>query len=171
MDSFAVSLASGAILKKPRLRQALIIALFFGVFQAVMPVLGWLAGFKVTTFISGLDHWIAFGLLAFIGTRMIMSALRSAGSENQFDPLKLSVLLTLAVATSIDAAAVGLSFSCLKNEIIKPATIIGIVTFIISFAGVYLGIYVGKLFSRRVVFFGGILLIGIGIKILIDHMS
>ena len=171
MDAFAISLAGGAILKRPRIQQALVIAMFFGLFQAIMPLFGWLAGYKLSALICGVDHWIAFGLLCLIGGKMMIDAVKETEKIKTFNPVQLSTLFMLSIATSIDAAAVGLSFACLEVAIVKPAVIIGVVTFIISYAGVYLGVFVGKLFGRRVEFVGGLLLIGIGVKILIDHMS
>ena len=146
MDCFAVSVASGIAIKQLRLRHALQIALFFGFFQAAMPVIGWLAGSTLTQLISGFDHWIAFALLAFIGGKMIYES-RKLEEEKTFDPLNLYVLIVLSFATSIDALAVGLSLSFLKVAIIVPSIIIGSVTFVISLAGLYIGEKFGHFFE------------------------
>jgi putative Mn2+ efflux pump MntP len=134
-----------------------------------MPVLGWLAGLSFIELISGFDHWLAFGLLAFIGGRMIYSA-RAASKEEKETKLTASVLLILSIATSIDALAVGLSFSLLRISITIPVIIIGVVTFLLSFAGFCFGNKLGQLFEREVRVVGGIVLIIIGIKILLEHL-
>jgi putative Mn2+ efflux pump MntP len=171
MDAFAVSLSSGLSYKRVRIGNALVIALFFGGFQAVMPIIGWLLGTYVERFISAIDHWIAFALLCIIGLRMIYEACRKTGHEKAIDPEKLHILLMLAVATSIDAFAVGLGLSFLQVPILLPVIIIGIVTFGISFSGVYLGATLGRFFRKKVEVLGGLILISIGIKILIEHLS
>jgi putative Mn2+ efflux pump MntP len=134
-----------------------------------MPVLGWLAGLSFIDLISGFDHWVAFGLLAFIGGRMIYSA-RANPKEEKEAKLTASVLLILSVATSIDALAVGLSFSLLRVSIITPVILIGVVTFLLSLTGFSFGNKIGKFFKRKVQAIGGIVLIAIGIKILLEHL-
>ncbi|MBN2621526.1 manganese efflux pump [candidate division WOR-3 bacterium] len=171
MDAFAVSISCGFSLKQGRTKNALIIALFFGGFQAGMPIIGWFLGTYVEQFISAIDHWVAFGLLCVIGLRMIYEACRKSGDERAFDPEKLAVLFVLAIATSIDAFAVGLSLSLLGVRIFMPALIIGTITFVVSFGGVYLGTAFGRLIGKRIEVLGGLLLIGIGVKILFDHLS
>ena len=141
----------------------------FGAFQALMPVLGWLAGLSFIELISGFDHWVAFGLLAFIGGKMIYSA-RANPKEEKEAKLTVPVLLILSVATSIDALAVGLSFSLLRVSITTPIIAIGVVTFLLSFAGFNFGNKLGKFFERKVQVIGGIVLIAIGIKILLEHL-
>lgn len=171
MDAFAVSIASGIGMKNLGVRHALLIALFFGGFQALMPVLGWAGGRTVAESIAAFDHWLAFGLLSAIGIKMIYEAFRFDEAERGPKRLSLRFLLVLSVATSIDALAVGLSFAFLDVGIATPAIIIGIVTFIMSFAGVYLGKRVGHLFEGKIEIIGGLILIGIGTKILIEHLS
>lgn len=170
MDAFAVSITSGIAIKRLRIRYALRIAFFFGAFQAIMPVIGWFAGLGMRDFISAIDHWIAFTLLLIVGGKMIYESTVMAGEEkNERDPLNLYVLVILSVATSIDALAVGLSLSFINVAIITPAVIIGVITFILSFLGVYVGDRFGHFFESRIEILGGIILIGIGIRILIEH--
>ncbi|MGB7531770.1 MAG: manganese efflux pump MntP family protein [Halobacteriota archaeon] len=170
MDAFAVSITSGITIKHLRINNALRIAIFFGLFQAFMPGIGWLAGFNLRDFISGIDHWIAFGLLSMIGCKMIFESTKMGSSEKEIDPLNIYVLLILAIATSIDAFAVGLSLSFLKISIVTPAIIIGIITFLLSFIGVFVGNRLGHFFENKIEVIGGLILIGIGIKILIEHL-
>jgi putative Mn2+ efflux pump MntP len=141
----------------------------FGFFQAFMPVLGWLAGLAFMDLIASFDHWVAFGLLAFIGGKMIYEA-RNESDEEKDVKLTVSVVLILSVATSIDALAVGLSFSLLQVSIIAPVIAIGVVAFLLSFAGFNFGSKLGKFFERKVQVIGGIVLIAIGIKILLEHL-
>ncbi|MCD6330295.1 MAG: manganese efflux pump [Candidatus Cloacimonetes bacterium] len=171
MDAFAVSLASGFSLKSSYLFWSCIIALFFGGFQALMPVLGWFGGSLFQSHIESFDHWIAFGLLLIIGCRMIYEAFSSHSEKKIIRPTNLVVLFGLAIATSIDALAVGLSFSLLDTQIFLPALLIGVVTFIISFYGVMLGKSLGVKWGERAHVFGGIVLILIGIKILFEHLA
>ena len=170
MDAFAISITSGLIIKRLKITYALRIAFFFGLFQAIMPIIGWLAGITLKNFISGTDHWIAFGLLSFIGCKMIYESTKMERNEKGFDPLNTYVLLLLSIATSVDALAVGLSLSLLKILIITPAVIIGIVTFLLCLIGVYIGDKFGHFFERKIEVVGGLVLIGIGIKILIQHL-
>ena len=169
MDSFAVSVASGFSIKLLRRRDALKMALFFGGFQAVMPALGWLAGLSFRHYIEGFDHWVAFGLLAFIGGKMVYESFTLAREEKLTDPPCTSLLLVLALATSLDALAVGLSLAVLRSEIVIPALVIGLVTFVICLVGVYLGHRFGHFFESKVEAVGGLILIGIGVSILIQH--
>ncbi|HOW28588.1 MAG TPA: manganese efflux pump MntP family protein [Elusimicrobiota bacterium] len=171
MDAFAVAVASGIALNNLKTKDALTIATSFGLFQAVMPVLGWWTGLSLRQFISGIDHWIAFGLLSAIGVKMIYEATRLDDDEKPMSSLRFRVLLLLAIATSIDALAVGLSFAFLHVPIIAPSLIIGAVTFVLSFAGVYLGRRVGHLFENKIEILGGLILIGIGLKILLQHLG
>lgn len=171
MDALAVALARGMAVRERRLRQAFRIALFFGLFQALMPMLGWLAGGELRAFISGLDHWVAFGLLALIGGKMVWESFRPQAAAGPAGPTGLGTLLLLAVATSIDALAVGLSLSLLQVPIVKPALLIGAVTFGLSLLGGLLGSRVGYLFGRWVEALGGLILIGIGLKILLEHLG
>jgi putative Mn2+ efflux pump MntP len=171
MDAFAVSLASGFSLRKSFLFWSVIIALFFGAFQAGMPILGWFGGNLFRDYIDTFDHWIAFGLLVIIGGRMIYEAFCSHPEKKLIRPTNLIVLLGLAVATSIDALAAGLSFSLLDMHILFPALLIGMVTFVLSFCGVMMGKSLGAKWGDRAHVFGGIVLILIGIKILFEHLT
>ncbi|MBW2554968.1 MAG: manganese efflux pump [Deltaproteobacteria bacterium] len=170
MDAFAVSITSGITIKNLKINNALKIALFFGLFQAIMPLVGWLAGLSLKDFISEIDHWIAFGLLSFIGCKMIYESITVQSNEKQIDPLNVYVLLMLSVATSIDALAVGVSFAFLKVSIVTPVIIIGTVTFLLSYLGVYIGDRIGHFFENKIEIAGGLLLIGIGLKILIESL-
>lgn len=171
MDAFAVSVASGLAVTKLRARHALKIALFFGLFQALMPVLGWVLGLGFRHHIEAFDHWLAFGLLAAIGGKMIYESFRLEAAENPRDLMSVRMLLVLSVATSIDALAVGLTLTFIKVPIVTPAVIIGIVTFALSYAGVFLGKKVGHFFEKKVEALGGLILIAIGIKILVEHLA
>jgi putative Mn2+ efflux pump MntP len=170
MDAFAVSITSGFTTKQLKVNHAFRLAAFFGLFQAIMPVIGWLAGFGLRDFISGIDHWIAFGLLSIIGVKMILESTKMS-PDKKIDPLNIYVLLMLSIATSIDALAVGLTLSVLNISIITPAIIIGIITFLLSFIGVFIGDRFGHFFENKIEALGGLILIGIGIKILIEHLA
>jgi manganese efflux pump family protein len=171
-DAFAASISSGITIHKMRVRHAMLIALFFGGFQAIMPVLGWACGIWAESYIKAVDHWIAFVLLAGLGGKVIWDALQDDDDgEAARDPLNIYVLFVVAIATSIDALAVGVSMSFLGISIITPALIIGVITFITSFAGVYIGDKLGHFFEKRLEIFGGLVLISIGFKILIEHLT
>ena len=171
MDAFAVSITSGIAIKRLRIGYALRIAFFFGAFQAIMPLIGWFAGIGMRDLISAIDHWIAFTLLLIVGCKMIYESTVMDDEKDERDPLNLYVLVILSVATSIDALAVGLSLSFINVAIIAPAVIIGIVTFLLSFLGVYIGDRFGHFFESRIEILGGLILIGIGTRILIEHMA
>lgn len=169
MDAFAVSIAKGMTMKKQEVfKYACILALFFGAFQAMMPLLGWWIGSYFQELIASIDHWIAFGLLGIIGINMIKEALH--GEEETNSVLTLSAITILAIATSIDALAVGISFAFLKVNIILAVSIIGITTFVLSFAAVYVGNRLGGMLEKYAGILGGIILIEIGTKILIEHL-
>jgi len=169
MDAFAVSVSSGITIRTIKLSQALKIAVFFGGFQAVMPLVGWAAGRGLRGFISGVDHWVAFGILAVIGIKMIYESFKIKSCEGCEDSLKIHTLFLLAIATSIDALAVGTTFAFLDLLIAGPVLIIGFVTFFVSLAGVYIGDRFGHIFENKIEIAGGVCLIAIGIKILIEH--
>lgn len=169
MDAFAVSMSSGTSVRPFRVNDALKLAVFFGSFQALMPVLGWIGGSTVSGFVSDYASWIAFGLLAFIGGKMIYEALYG-GPDGKVNSLNYSVLFILAVATSIDALAVGISFAFLGTPILEPVIIIGCVTFVMSFLGAILGYRMGHFFENEVEILGGLILIGLGGKILAEHL-
>jgi putative Mn2+ efflux pump MntP len=170
MDAFAVSIASGITIKHAKFKHALIMGAWFGGFQALMPLIGWFAGMKVRDFISGFDHWIAFGLLSFVGLKMIYESFKIESQENRTNPFALRVLFMLSIATSIDALAAGLSFAVLKVEILTPVIIIGIITFLMSFLAVLIGERGRHFFERKIELAGGLFLIVIGIKIVLDHL-
>ena len=172
MDAFAVSITSGISIKNMKLRHALLIAITFGGFQAVMPVIGWFLGSKARNFIVSVDHWVAFILLGIIGLKMIYEGLKiDKEVEKESNPLNINILFALAIATSIDALVVGITLSVVNIEIFLPVTIIGIVTFIMSFSGVYLGNRYGHFFdATKLEIIGGFILLAIGIKILIEHL-
>lgn len=169
MDAFAVSMSSGTTIRPFRLKDALKLAFFFGGFQAFMPVLGWLGGSAISGFISDYAPWIAFGLLVFIGGKMIYEALYG-DPEGKLNSLNYSVLLVLSIATSIDALAVGISFAFINTPILEPAIIIGCVTFFVSLCGAVLGYRIGHFFEHEVEIIGGLILIGLGGKILAEHL-
>lgn len=176
MDCFAVSIASGIIMKSIRLRPMLSMAFAFGFFQALMPLLGWIGASFFSHLIEDWDHWIAFAILVFLGGRMVCESFKDEECRHEFDPTNLNVLLTLAVATSIDALAVGISFAFVGtysiSTILPPIGIIGLVSFVLSLAGLLFGICFGHGLARklRAELWGGIILIAIGTKILIEHL-
>jgi putative Mn2+ efflux pump MntP len=169
-DCFAVALCGSCTLKTLTRVQMLRAALSFGIFQAVMPVLGWLAGRIFVNFISSFDHWLAFGLLGFVGGKMVWESFHPEKEEKTIDITKGWLLLTLSVATSLDALAVGLSFAFLKVNILTASLTIGVTAFIITIAGLLLGKKVGELVGKRAELVGGIILIGIGVRILLSHL-
>lgn len=178
MDAFAVSICKGLSMKKVKWQHATIIGLFFGGFQALMPFVGWLLGSQFEQYITKVDHWIAFGLLGIIGGKMLYEAIKGDEEEEcdccndkNVDKLDLKELFILAIATSIDALAVGITFAFLKYPVVKAVTVIGVVTFIISMAGVYIGNFFGSRFKKKAEIAGGIILVGIGIKILLEHLG
>jgi len=170
MDSFSVSIASGIYVRSPKIEDVLKVGGFFGFFQAFMPLIGWLGALTLLDVISNFDHWIAFFLLLLIGCKMIKSANGKNGILKE-DVLNGVTLLTLSVATSIDALAVGVTFAFLRFPIFSSIIIIGTVTFLLSFLGLYMGSYVSKAFKRKIEIIGGIILIMIGVKILLEHLS
>ena len=176
MDCLAVSIASGIILKRIQWRPMLVMAFFFGLFQAIMPLLGWLGASTFSHLIESVDHWIAFAILAFLGGRMIKESLKEEDCCQRFNPASLKVVITMAIATSIDALAIGVSFAFLGikscSSILYPVGIIGFVSFLMSLIGLIFGIRFGCGIARklRAELWGGIILILIGTKILIEHL-
>lgn len=170
-DSFAVSVSCGIMKNEIRFRQAVVIAFFLALFQAIFPVLGWLVGISLSQLISGIDHWIAFFLLLFIGVRMIIEGIRKMETIKNFNPLNIKVMIGLAIATSIDALAVGISFGFLEVHIIFPVLIIGGVTFLAAMLGMLFGKKISGEKSHRSIIVGGIILILIGLKILVEHIG
>jgi len=173
MDAFAVAVTSGIVEKHLTAPKILKLAFFFGFFQFAMPVIGYYLGISVSSYIEVVDHWIAFGLLAFIGGKMILDVLRGGEEEEKVaDPFGSRTLLIMAVATSIDALAVGVSFALAGSIRIWISCLgIGCITFVLSTLGVLLGKRVGELFQKRATLLGGLILIGIGVKILVEHLS
>ena len=206
MDAFAVSTSKGLAIRKLRMAQAALVGLWFGAFQALMPMLGFFVGSRFSEQIKAVDHWVAFVLLLIVGVNMLREGLQKdsattsveqqagaqqmdgsqadgqqvGGAQSAVDPageeatnadLSPKTMLVLAIATSVDALAVGISFALLQVRILVAAAIIGVVTFILSFAGVCLGHAVGTRFKKSATILGGVILIGIGIKILLQHLG
>ena len=170
MDAFAVSICKGLNMKTINKKHCFIIALFFGGFQALMPAIGYILGAQFQEAIASIDHWIAFVLLALIGGNMIHEALDNDEEEADAS-LDVKTMFLLAVATSIDALAIGITFAFLKVNIIPAVCFIGIVTFIISFAGVKIGNVFGARYKNKAEIVGGVILILLGLKILLEHLG
>ncbi|MGV8058220.1 MAG: manganese efflux pump MntP family protein [Smithellaceae bacterium] len=170
VDAFSVAIGIGAANRKKSWAPVWRLSLAFGIFQFVMPLIGWLAGSTVVELIESFDHWIAFALLALVGGKMIREGFEKESNEEKADQTQGWSLLLLSIATSIDALAVGFSFSVLKTPILFPALIIGIVCFFMTAVGMIFGKGLAKLFGKKVEIFGGVVLIAIGIKILLDHL-
>lgn len=175
MDAFAVSICKGLSMRKVNKKQCLVIGLFFGGFQALMPFIGWVLGSQFEQYITSIDHWIAFILLGFIGGKMVVEAIREkdeAVEVGKMDPpLDFKEMFILAIATSIDALAVGITFAFLQVSIVEAVSIIGITTFVISVIGVYVGNFFGNRYKKKAELAGGIILILIGLKILLEHLG
>jgi putative Mn2+ efflux pump MntP len=173
MDAFAVALCKGLNMRKLNYRNAALIAIFFGGFQAIMPLIGWFLGSQFSSYISSIDHWIAFVLLAFVGGKMFFEGIQNKDEDDCGceEALDLKELLALSVATSIDALAVGISFAFLEVKIYFACLLIGITTFSLSFAGVAIGNRFGNKFEKKAEIAGGVVLVLIGIKILLEHLG
>jgi putative Mn2+ efflux pump MntP len=169
MDAFAVSVVSGAVYEQLKTRHALRMAVFFGGFQALMPLIGSLAGMTVRAYIAGYDHWIAFVLLCGVGTKMIYESFKIKPTKRNFNPSNILVLLALSVATSIDALVVGITISLLRIPLVLAVIVIGTVTFALSYLGVFIGKKFGHFFENKIEAIGGLILIGLGAKILLEH--
>lgn len=170
MDAFAVSICKGLAQKNPSLRSCVIVGLWFGVFQALMPTIGYFLGSAMYGLISEYDHWIAFILLAAIGLNMIREAL-SDDEEGIDDSISVRTMFPLAIATSIDALAVGITLAMTEGSIVGPAVIIGAITFVISAVGLKAGSLVGSRFGTKAEIVGGVILIIIGLRILLEHLG
>lgn len=174
MDAFAVSICKGLGMSKVNGKQCLVIGLFFGGFQALMPLLGWFLGSAFAEKIKAIDHWIAFILLGYIGIKMISDAIKEWKEETKVEemdlPLDLKEMFMLAIATSIDALAVGVTFSFLEVAVAWACTIIGVVTFLISCGGVYVGNIFGERYKAKAQIIGGVILVVLGIRILLSHL-
>jgi manganese efflux pump family protein len=169
MDAFAVALAAGAVLNPLTRGHLFRLGFHFGLFQAVMPIIGWLAGLTVQKWISAYDHWIAFALLAFVGVRMIIGAFEEKEESSAADPTRGLTMIMLSVATSIDALAVGLSLAMLDVSVWIPSVVIGVVAGVLTVAGMLLGRQLGGKWGKPVEILGGVVLCGLGIKILLEH--
>lgn len=175
MDAFAVSVCKGLAMRRVNKKQAVVIGLFFGGFQALMPFIGWVLGSQFESYITSIDHWIAFILLGFIGGKMIVEAVKPEEDTVEIDrmdpPLDIKEMFILAVATSIDALAVGITFAFLNYPIVEAISIIGVVTFFISIGGVYVGNFFGNKYKKKAEFAGGLILVLLGVRILLSHLG
>lgn len=174
MDAFAVSICKGLAIRKVNKKQALVIGLFFGGFQALMPFIGWALGIQFQSYITNIDHWIAFVLLVFIGGKMIVEAVKPEEEEAvevMDPPLDIKEMFLLAIATSIDALAVGVTFAFLDYPIVEAISIIGVTTFVISTGGVYVGNFFGSRYKNKAELAGGLILVLLGVKILLEHLG
>jgi putative Mn2+ efflux pump MntP len=170
MDAFAVSVVSGSAYKQLQIKHALRMALFFGAFQAFMPLVGALAGLTVKERIADYDHWIAFVLLSAVGAKMIYESFKIHPDRQELDPSNIFVLFFLSIATSIDALAVGVTLSLLVVGLTIAVIIIGLITFLLSYLGVFIGKKLGHFFENRIEALGGLVLITLGTKILFQHL-
>lgn len=171
MDAFAVAIVSGLTISPLTRRHVFRLAFHFGLFQALMPIVGWLAGHAVHRYIAAFDHWVAFGLLAFVGGKMVWGALHASESERlPPDPTSGWSLILLSIATSIDALAVGLSLAMLGARIVVPALVIGVVAAAFTTVGMVLGRRIGRIWGHRVELMGGLVLLAIGVRILVEHL-
>ena len=170
MDAFAVCIGAGTQGQSSSRRPAFRLAFHFGLFQFLMPVIGWFAGTTIVEYISTYDHWVAFGLLAIVGIRMIRSGLDPNAEQQKNDPSRGWTLVLLSIAVSIDALAIGFSLALIGVTIWYPAVVIGVVTALISGLGIFLGNRLGQKFGKRMEIIGGIILISIGIRILLGHL-
>ncbi|HOX14506.1 MAG TPA: manganese efflux pump MntP family protein [Smithellaceae bacterium] len=171
VDAFSVAIGIGASNNKKSWAPVLRLSLAFGLFQFVMPLIGWLAGSTVVDRIQSFDHWIAFALLVLVGGKMIREGLEKESDEQKTDQTRGWPLFLLSIATSIDALAVGFSFSLLKTALLFPAAIIGVVCFMMTAVGMIFGKGLARIFGKKVEILGGLVLIAIGMKILIEHLG
>ena len=170
MDAFAVSICKGISMQKMNWKKAIIIGLYFGIFQALMPVIGFILGKTFENLVTSIDHWIAFGLLLIIGIKMIIDAFKEDNISVN-DSINWKVMVILAIATSIDALAVGITFAFLQVNLLLAVSIIGIITFILCVIGTKIGNNFGNKFENKAEILGGIVLIFIGVKILLEHLN
>ncbi|KFK91819.1 MULTISPECIES: manganese efflux pump MntP [unclassified Serratia (in: enterobacteria)] len=172
MDAFAASIGKGAALYKPRFREALRTGLIFGVVEAITPLIGWALGLFASQYIIEWDHWVAFGLLFILGARMIMEGIKNAPLEEQkVKRHGFWVLVVTAIATSLDAMAIGVGLAFLQVNIVHTAMAIGCATMIMATLGMMIGRYIGPLLGKRAEILGGVVLIGIGVNILLEHLG
>jgi len=170
MDAFAVALSAGVVLPVLTGRHLFRLSFHFGLFQGLMPIIGWLIGARIYHYVASFDHWLAFGLLMFIGVRMIQEAFDTDDDSQRRDPTRGMTLITLSIATSIDALVVGLTLGVLQVDVWYPALVIGVVAALFTMIGMMLGRRVGAMWGQRMEIFGGVLLCCLGIKILIEHL-
>ena len=172
MDAFAVAVSSGITARDPLGPKALRMGFFFGFFQALMPLIGYFAGMSIMAYIQHVDHFVALGLLAFVGGKMLLDGIRGEEDcEAKGDAFRIQTLLILSIATSIDALAVGISFAAVSANIWLSAGLIGVITFSLSYLGVFFGKRLGCAFQKKAVVTGGVVLILIGAKILLEHLG
>jgi putative Mn2+ efflux pump MntP len=172
MDALAVAIATGVMLPKLTFRHFFRLSFHFGLFQFLMPIIGWMAGTTISSYIQAFDHWIAFGLLALIGGRMIQGSFSEDPQRAVVkDPTRKMSLVVLSTATSVDALAVGLSLAVLNVSILYPCVVIGVVAAIMTVLGLFFGSRLGRRFGKRMELIGGLVLIVIGLKILIGHLT
>ncbi len=174
MDAFAVSICKGLAMRKVNKKQAFVIALFFGGFQALMPFIGWVLGIQFEQYITSIDHWIAFILLGYIGGKMIVESVKPEEDEEVAEmdpPLDIKEMFMLAIATSIDALAVGITFAFLDYPIVEAISVIGITTFFVCIGGVYVGNFFGNKYKNKAEFAGGLILVLLGVRILLSHLG
>jgi len=169
LDAFAVSLGAGAGRKIANRRGAVRLAFHFGLFQFLMPVIGWYIGIKVAPLVEFIDHWIAFALLTYVGAKMIKEAYNK-DEDFKVDPSKGKTMVALSIATSIDALVVGFSLAMIGIDIWRPGIIIGVITALLSITGIYIGKFLGDRFGKKTEFAGGIIIIALGLKILLQHV-
>jgi putative Mn2+ efflux pump MntP len=167
-DTFAVSVSSGLLRKEIVFWQAVRIAFFLALFQAIMPLLGWAGGITIKAWIEPFDHWVALGILTILGVKMLIES-RKKSEDKNINPLDIKVIISMALATSIDAFAVGISFAIIQVNMIMAVLVIGSVTFIASMLGILFGKKTGSHFGQKMEIIGGLILIGIGVKIVIEH--
>ena len=170
MDAFAVSICKGLSMKKMNWKKALIIGAYFGIFQAIMPLIGYFLGATFQSLVTQIDHWVAFVLLLFVGVKMLKEAFAN-DSENINDDVDFKTMIVLAIATSIDALAIGITFAFLQTNILLAVTAIGIITFAVCVIGVKIGNKFGDKYERKAETVGGLILIFMGIKILLEHLG
>ena len=170
MDAFAVSVCKGLSVSKLQIKHALTVGIYFGGFQALMPLIGYLLGTRFQSLIASVDHWIAFALLVLIGANMVREAIGEEGEEKN-DSFSFRTMLPLAVATSIDALAVGITFAFLQVQIVLAISLIGCITFVLSAAGIKIGNVFGARYKKKAEITGGAILILLGIKILLEHLG
>ena len=171
MDAFAAAISAGVVLREISFGQVFRLSFHFGLFQFLMPIVGWFAGMTVSGLIADYDHWVAFCLLVFIGGKMIRDSFKEEQKIKTVDPTRGLTLIVLSIATSIDALAVGLSLGFLGVDILYPSVVIGIVAAAMTVAGMFFGKKLGQFFGKKIEILGGLILIGIGIKILVEHLS